>query len=911
VDERKAGGALDFDESTDHIGVGGFNESVSEATFTAWIKIRSREAYDGIVHSRSTDTTGLNVDDSGERVGYHWNNSKYGWSGGPKIPLNRWVFVAISVSSSEAKAYLGDAGEIKSGTNSTSHSETTIDDLLIGNDDCCGQRLLDGQIDNVRIYDRALSASEVKDLYNSGGQATRHQVSRSGLLGHWSMNDAGGLQAEDYSSNDNTGDVNGGLTWTDGIRGVALDLDGRNDYVQADSPTVPTDDFTYSAWLNLDDTSDETYFMHSAGSGGNELAMRVNSGNVDVFTNGSRRVTSAQTVPANEWTHVTVTRNSGTIKIHVNGNEDSNTGSDSGSLSIRSCPLIIGADVDSGCSGDLGNWTDGTVDDMRVYDYAMSARDVQSLYQAGETTVNRALHEKLSDDMVAMLSFDGTTVQDGVANDMSSATGQFRVVGEAETFSSKADGGWSTINFRETYTSPVVVGSNNSSDSENAVIVEANNVSSNSADVRACKIKSDMSGGCATLAAGETVGYMVIEEEKLDNFRGIAAGTYSIDGEMDTTSNTHTFSNRFESEPSVFSAVQTSNGTSPVEARVTSVSTSSFTGGLCQPQSSSDNSCDSGHTTETVGWIAIDPGAVSFDDQTESGEERIGDSNWAAMSFTPDFLSDPVMIGDQQTENGGQDNEVVEFKSVSTSSAEVRYCEFDSGDSCDSHNGEEVAWYAFQAGRISVSEASGDKNPGTLQNGPKPTIGASGQGLSFDGSDDFVCLDDTGNCDGNDSNATFDNSFDTRTVSLWYKTPNLSGTQVLFEEGGTTNGLNVYLSGNSLYAGAWAESNGWDGSWHSTNTTVNEWHHAALRFDGNGTTDLYHDGVSVGSVSSGSTMASHGGEDSLGGSADSSTKLHTGDSRSASYYEGVIDNVRVYNDALSENKIEHLYKLGP
>ena len=124
----------------------------------------------------------------------------------------------------------------------------------------------------------------------------------------------------------------------------------------------------------------------------------------------------------------------------------------------------------------------------------------------------------------------------------------------------------------------------------------------------------------------------------------------------------------------------------------------------------------------------------------------------------------------------------------------------------------------------------------------------SGKGLSFNGSNELVCLetDLTGACDG--QSAHFQSGVNNRTISLWYKADDLNGQQILFDEGGTVNGLNIYLDGSNIHAGAWKSR---VGTWSNTATTANEWHHASFVFEdknqgGSPVSRFYHDGVEVG-----------------------------------------------------------------
>lgn len=54
-----------------------------------------------------------------------------------------------------------------------------------------------------------------------------------------------------------------------------------------------------------------------------------------------------------------------------------------------------------------------------------------------------------------------------------------------------------------------------------------------------------------------------------------------------------------------------------------------------------------------------------------------------------------------------------------------------------------------------------------------------------------------------------------KTVELWFETFLTHNKQVLYEQGDTTHGLNMFLDGDQLYVGAWADDSG---SW--INTTI-------------------------------------------------------------------------------------------
>jgi len=182
------------------------------------------------------------------------------------------------------------------------------------------------------------------------------------------------------------------------------------------------------------------------------------------------------------------------------------------------------------------------------------------------------------------------------------------------------------------------------------------------------------------------------------------------------------FNESFGSTPVVLANVQTTNGTQPVEARVTSTSTDSFDVTICH-QDSTDG-CDSGHDIETVGWVAFEPGSGPFDEASEidTTGDSVSDSNWTSQSF-PSFSSTPVVVVTTQTKDGDQEPLIDEAKSVTQTSVEVRYCELNSKDDCDLHTSETVGWLAVSEGTLSFgSDIVGEAGTETTMNGQWKSI---------------------------------------------------------------------------------------------------------------------------------------------------------------------------------------------
>jgi hypothetical protein len=159
------GGSIVFDGTNDYVQCTG-SLTVTAATFVTWIKRNgSQGTYDGILFSRGSVTTGMNLYTSNQ-LGYHWNDSAstYNWSSGLTIPDATWCMIAVSVTSTAATAYLCQTGGTTTATNTVGHASSLLDDIKIAQDDA-GSRFFNGNIAIAQLYNIALSAGQISQNF--------------------------------------------------------------------------------------------------------------------------------------------------------------------------------------------------------------------------------------------------------------------------------------------------------------------------------------------------------------------------------------------------------------------------------------------------------------------------------------------------------------------------------------------------------------------------------------------------------------------------------------------------------------------------------------------------------------------------------------------------------------------------
>lgn len=194
----------------------------------------------------------------------------------------------------------------------------------------------------------------------------------NGLVGHWSFDTdtMGTTSARDSSTSGNTGWLINGPVKTGGVLDEALDFDGANDYATTSSSVSLAGSRTISFWLNPKSSGAGTW-RAIVGSGVNDDAIFLENDNTLSF--------SLKVIPTNQWTHAVYTWDGATTKVYLNDSFDAST-----ATQFFSIFNTIGTD-----SYDLLETFEGALDDVRIYNRALSAEEIQNLYLATNITVSK------------------------------------------------------------------------------------------------------------------------------------------------------------------------------------------------------------------------------------------------------------------------------------------------------------------------------------------------------------------------------------------------------------------------------------------------------------------------------------------------------------------------------------------
>ncbi|MCA8950331.1 MAG: LamG domain-containing protein [Planctomycetes bacterium] len=199
----------------------------------------------------------------------------------------------------------------------------------------------------------------------------------------------------DGDATDSIGGVHGaeqnGASYAPGLSGNAFSLDGLDDYVVIPAAAAPTGDFSVEAWVqyaSLGAGNAPTIASNGFSNNGWRVAKLAGANPFVVFTQtsgGSSIAPSATTPTPGPWYHVVVTFADwttplGTISMYVDGVLEN-------SVTIApvlrpTYPVWIGAHGGGGGSVP-DSFHAGLIDELRIYDSAISASEVAGLYAAG------------------------------------------------------------------------------------------------------------------------------------------------------------------------------------------------------------------------------------------------------------------------------------------------------------------------------------------------------------------------------------------------------------------------------------------------------------------------------------------------------------------------------------------------
>ncbi len=308
------------------------------------------------------------------------------------------VILTWSKSADQMKVFINgqQIGTTQTGLGTWAGSLDTTHNT-IGATNTAGSNPWSGSIDEVKLYNFALTQDQVNSDFNQNltqnfgvtetKEAANDLTDGAGNdpVASWGFDEKTGTTANDSSGHGNTGTLTNGPTWTQGKNAQAIKFDGVDDYVNVPSATnmTPATSISFGAWIKSNPNG-----IYGSGSNAGIIAKKSSWGGLWIPTNGgliTARITNSSAVSVTNgittlipgaWTHVFVVADASTSTIYyyINGRVFT-TAAYNGTLQVGTDALTIGQQA--------GEYFNGTIDDVKIYDYARTASQVAYDYNRG------------------------------------------------------------------------------------------------------------------------------------------------------------------------------------------------------------------------------------------------------------------------------------------------------------------------------------------------------------------------------------------------------------------------------------------------------------------------------------------------------------------------------------------------
>jgi chitodextrinase len=225
---------------------------------------------------------------------------------------------------------------------------------------------------NYRV--RATDAAGNLSGYSSVASVTTPSAP-SGLVAAYGFNEGTGTTVTDASGNGNNGTIRSATWTTSGKYGNALGFNGTSALVTINNATTLqlSTAMTLEAWVNPSTVSsawrdvilkgDDNYYLEGTSPASGRPAMGGK------FASSPLYGTTALAV--NTWTHLAATYDGTTTRLYVNGTQVSSQ-AQTGAMAASTNPLQIGGD------SLYGQFFQGTIDEVRIYNVALTASQIQA-----------------------------------------------------------------------------------------------------------------------------------------------------------------------------------------------------------------------------------------------------------------------------------------------------------------------------------------------------------------------------------------------------------------------------------------------------------------------------------------------------------------------------------------------------
>ncbi|MBG0831639.1 hypothetical protein HS041_28315 [Planomonospora sp. ID67723] len=386
--EGKIGQGVTFDAGTHAVTSAPVLATDASYTVSAWVKLTRGDLSSAVLSQDGAVNSAFKLAySSGDKK---WRIAAYGTDAAGSTEtkavssrearLNAWTHLTGVYDAQARKLRLYEDGELVAETDYTSTWNAT-GGLLIGRTKFDGsyQHSFRGTIDEVRAYDKALPADQIRTLI------TTPKPAADGRVGSWKMEEGSGNQLTDSSGRGRAATLAGPVVRGEGKIGQGVTFDAGTHAVTS-APVLATDaSYTVSAWVKLTRGDLSSAVLSQDGAVNSAFKLAYSSGDkkwriaaygTDAAGSTETKAVSSREARLNAWTHLTGVYDAQARKLRLYEDGELVAETDYTSTWNATGGLLIGR---TKFDGSYQHSFRGTIDEVRAYDKALTADQVRGL----------------------------------------------------------------------------------------------------------------------------------------------------------------------------------------------------------------------------------------------------------------------------------------------------------------------------------------------------------------------------------------------------------------------------------------------------------------------------------------------------------------------------------------------------
>src|SRR6476659_1343309 len=369
----KYGGAIELDGTNDYLSIPDSDALDFSDRFSleAWVRPDVSKTLAPVITKETTNFYSYLLDAGGETAGTpegFVSDADWSWeevAATEALPTSAWSHLAMTYDGEDIRFYVDGA---LVDINSAPNAQVGSGALKIGGNKF--EDFFDGRIDEVRLYDGALSQDEIEEDRNLPIGLAPAPVAEAA----YAFNE----KRFDSAHNHDATAINGAkITKEEGKYGGSAELDGVDDYLEVpdDDELDFTDGFTLESWVRLTTSKTDAsvitkettnFYSYLLDAGGNTAG--VPEGFISDADWSWEEVIAAKALATNTWSHLALTYDGEDLRLYVNAELVDTEAAPNAKVGTGA--LKIGGNK-------FSDYFKGRIDEVRLYDEALGQGDIE------------------------------------------------------------------------------------------------------------------------------------------------------------------------------------------------------------------------------------------------------------------------------------------------------------------------------------------------------------------------------------------------------------------------------------------------------------------------------------------------------------------------------------------------------